>query len=238
MSESAKVPPPASAISVFRSKRRQSFWNRFDSRRDGLRLAMVLALLLVINIAVWWIAIRPLQARIDQREESKRVATQTERLSKKRLKELREVHEHALAVESGIRTFFDDMLSVKVKRMVAFQKAVHEVGKEFRVQPQRVASNMSQLEAEGIEVFTYTFPLHGGYENLRRFLERLERLNQFLIIREVALRSSSKDGGRNLQLDIAVETYFNAPNMREEIERERLWKKKNKARNARRRRGR
>lgn len=212
-----------------------SFWKRFDLRREGLRVLLVLAVLLLANLGFWWIVVRPLEVRIAEKQQQKQSANRTEQASLRKLEQIRAVHEHVMQTKEDVRRFFDEMLSVRAERFVPFQTALHEVGKEFKVSPQRAAITHQELEQEGIEVFAFTFPLNGGYENLREFLAKLEQLDQFIIVREISLRSAAKEGGRNLQLDIAVETYFNAPNMREEIERERLWKLKQRKRNTRRR---
>lgn len=226
------APTPASTT----SKRKGGLAHRFNLRRDGVRIIGFLAVLLVLNLAFWWVIVRPLQEQIAFKLEQKATARKTEQASTQRLEQIRQVHDHALQVQQHVRTFFDEMLSVRSKRFVPFQTALYEVGKEFKVQPMRAAITRQELEQEGIEVFAFTFPLNGGYENLRSFLARLEQLDQFLIVREISLRSEAREGGRNLQLDIAVETYFNAPNMKEEIERERLWKLKQRRRSGRRRR--
>jgi Tfp pilus assembly protein PilO len=209
-----------------RKAKSRSFWKRFDVRREGLRVAVAFGVLFVLNVGFWWVVVRPLQQDIEAAEEQRRTAQLTEANSRKRLEEIRSVHQHVEEVRSGIQTFFEKMLSVREERLVPFERAVHAVGEKFRVQPQRVAINRVELMDEGIEVFRFNFPLNGGYENLRQFLAELESLDQFLLVREVSLRSGAREGGRQLQLDITVETYFNAPGMREEAERERLWREK------------
>lgn len=231
----AKIPTPEEPARNGK-QRRPSTESAFDLRRHGLKFILGLTLLIALNFGAWWFFVRPLQQRIDEREQAKQSAEQSESTSVKRLEDIRSVHARTLEVKEGINLFFDEMLSLQKVRMVPFMAAIYDVGRELKVRPERMAVNRDQLEAEGIDVFSLTFPLHGGYENLRHVLERLEHLDQFLIIREVALRSG-KEGGRDLQLDVAVETYFNVPGMREELERQRLWKKKNKKRTTRRRRG-
>lgn len=199
---------------------------RFDVRRDGLRLGIVFGVLLAVNVGFWWIVVRPLQGEIAAREEQRRTAQMTENKSRKRLETIRGVHDHVQQIRTGIDTFFEEMLSVREERLVPFERAIYGVGRQFRVQPQRVSISRAELKDEGIEVFRFDFPLNGGYENLRQFLAELESLDQFLLVREVSLRSGAQEGGRQLQLSIAVETYFNAPGMKEEEERERLWRER------------
>lgn len=206
--------------------RRRSLWKRFDVRIHGLRLAVVFAVLLVVNVGFWWIVVRPLQAEIATREEQRRTAQLTEKRSRERVEKIRAVDRHVQQVRENIDTFFEEMLSVREERLVPFERALYTVGERFRIQPERVAIDRSEMVNEGIEVFRFSFPLNGGYENLRQFLAELEKLDQFLLVREVSLRSGAQEGGRQLQLAISVETYFNAPGMKEEAERERLWRER------------
>ncbi len=212
--------------------KRSSYWRRFDLRRDGVRALIALVALLLVNLGVWWTFIKPLNDEITAKAELKEAAAERETAEAQNLDEVRAVHAHVEAVQAGVRRFFDEMLSVRTERWVPFQRALHQVGTEFRVTPQRASIGREQLEQEGIDRAALSFPLEGGYENLRHFLARLEALDQFLIIRSVNLRNA-KEGGNALQLDIQVETYFNAPEMREELERERLWKEKQRARGRR-----
>jgi hypothetical protein len=48
-------------------------------------------------------------------------------------------------------------------------------------------------------------------------------MDQFLLVREVGL-TGAKEGGRALQLNVYVQTYFSAPDLRERLARERARK--------------
>lgn len=187
---------------------------RFDARRDGGRLALFLLGLLVLNVAVWLWMVRPVRAELAQLEESRITAEGTETRTERALEQLKDVHAHVTSVEQGIRTFYEQMLATKRERLVPFQAALVHVGRDFSVAPEKVSIGENDMGLEGLERLAFSFPLIGGYENLRQFLARLESLDQFLIVREVALQGA-REGGRALQLNIVVETYFNAPELRE-----------------------
>lgn len=196
-------------------KRRQ---RRFDLHRDGGRLAIILAVVVAVNAVFWFWSVRPKTAHIVALSEQKTSADLNENRASKTLTDLREIAAHAEAVHLSIRTFYDEMLSTTDRRIVALQRALNNVGKDFRVIPERVSIGSQPLRDEGIEVVAFNFPLSGGYENLRSFLDRLERLDQFLIVREVSLRGG-KEGGRALELVVNVETYFNNPDVMRQDER-------------------
>lgn len=197
----------------------------FDARRDGGVIAMVLGAIVLINAAVWYVAIRPIEREIARLERDEQTADQARARSRRRLDALVKAHESVTDRQQKVRLFYDKMLATRAERSVPFQRALGEVAREFGVRPQQVQIGFSGLAQEGIEVMSMTFPIDGGYENLRRFLARLESLDQFLIVREVALQGGP-EGGRTLRLSVSLETYFNDPSLREEQAREREWKRK------------
>ena len=210
------------------SGRRPSLWARiraFDPRRDGGPLAIVLAVIVLANIGVWYVAVRPIEQQIARLELDEQTADQARERSRRRLETLEKAYRSVLDRQEKVRLFYEQMLATRAERSVPFQRALGEVAKEFGVRPQQVSIGFSGLPQEGIEVMSLTFPIDGGYENLRRFLARLESLDQFLIVREVALQGGP-EGGRMLRLSVSLETYFNDPSLREEQAREREWRKR------------
>ena len=63
-------------------------------------------------------------------------------------------------------------------------------------------------------MLTISFPLEGGYENLRRFVNALETSENLLIIDQINL-TENRAGGRGLRLAIDVTTYFDAPHLKD-----------------------
>ncbi|MFN7964455.1 MAG: hypothetical protein U0V87_02060 [Acidobacteriota bacterium] len=200
-------------------------FRRFDLRRDAKLLFLIFGGVLAVNLIFWLFLVRPKQSEIRELSLRKQSADLTEMETSKRLDSLRKLHDKVTSNQAAIRTFYGEMLSTKRARLVPFQRAVAEVGREFDCEPDRVAMSVSEMENEGIEALGQTFPITGGYENLRGFLARLESISQFLIVREVTL-AGSKEGGQDVQLNVAVETYFDAPGIREEKEKERAEKAK------------
>ena len=216
---------------------RRTTGRRFDLRRHGLVVAGALAALVAADV-VWRLAlIRPLQRDLQLRESGQAQSEDVEKKTGQELAETKEVYEKVKATERNIERFFREMLATKEARLVPFQSALIKVGQEFNVLPEKVAVSSNELEEEGIEAIAFSFPLVGGYENLRRFLARLESLDQFLIVRQVGL-SGAREGGQTLQLSIECETFFNAPEIRTRMEAERKAKAAEARGSGRRRTGR
>lgn len=213
--------PVVTATTDARNGRRR----RFDVRKDGRRVAIALALLLGLDLVAWYAFVRPVQAEIAELRRDEENAGQARARSLDRLTRLRQTRDHVTGVQDGVRSFYEEMLATRGERSVLFQRAIGAVSTEFGVRPQQASITFTEMPQEGIEVMNLNFPIEGGYENLRRFLARLESLDQFLIVREVALQGSD-EGGRRLRLSVVLETAFSDPTMREEQARMKEWEKK------------
>jgi Tfp pilus assembly protein PilO len=220
--------PPAGTPAAPRRRR------RLDIRRDAKWLFGLFGVLMLINLLVWVLFVGPRREEITELQRRKMTAHATEKDADKKLAALRQLNQRVELNQQAIKSFYADMLSTKRQRMVGFQRAVARVGQEFDCEPERVAVGVSELENEGIEALALTFPISSGYDTLRQFLSRLESLDQFLIVREVQLAGAKEGGSDDLQLNVVVETYFDAPGIREEKERQRADKLKNRRQGARR----
>lgn len=198
--------------------RPRSLRRPLDLRRDGPRAALFLGILLVLDASLWFGLVRPARRQVAVLKTVQEQAQRSENSQRAALAEIKAVHERVTTTQKNIDKFYREMLATKEERLVPFQRELVKVGQEFNVAPERVAITYSELDKEGIDSLAFAFPLTGGYENLRRFLSRLEDLDQFLIVREVGL-AGGKEGGQALQLSVVVETYFNAPQLREEKEK-------------------
>jgi Tfp pilus assembly protein PilO len=192
-------------------------------RKAAPRLLLLLLAVLLVDVALWSLFVRPRQAEIARIETEKQGDAATEKKSAEALAQLQRVHDHVVGIQEGVTRFYDEMLSTKRDRMVPFQRALDGVGRDFNVRAERVQVGSQSLAAEGIEAMAFSFPLTAGYENLRQFLARLEEIDQFLIVRQVSL-GGGQEGGRLLQLSVDVETYFNAPELRRAYEIDRAAK--------------
>lgn len=186
---------------------------RLDLRRDGVRFALGLLILLLANVAVYLWVIRPVNLKLEELEQKKQNEQINEAKAEKNLQALVQTHARVRAAEAKIQRFFE-MISTRENRMVPFQSELMAVGREFNVIPRKVAVSSGEMAQEGLDQMGFGFPLSGTYHDLREFLARLEASSQFVIVRQVAL-GGGKEGGRMLELDIQVDTYFDNPELRE-----------------------
>jgi Tfp pilus assembly protein PilO len=182
---------------------------RFDIRKAGQRIAIVLGLLAAINVAFYLFYSRP--AVNEYRTLLKSESGQDQLDDRRGQVETREAYLEALSqAEEDLKYLRRSVLSSREQRMVEVQEEVKAIADQFRIDYNAVNYNNEVLEEEELDRMQITVPLEGGYSALRRFLQAVEQSSKFLIVERVAL-AKGKQGGVMLQLNITLATYFNAP---------------------------
>ncbi len=92
----------------------------------------------------------------------------------------------------------------------SIEREIATIAKEFNIDPEEVRYETEQVPEGRVERFQIVLPLQGDYQNLRRFIARVENSGNFLVIDRIAL-SGAKEGGSQLQLNVQIGTYFDAP---------------------------
>jgi Tfp pilus assembly protein PilO len=181
----------------------------FDIRQSAGKIAAGMVVLLILNLAAWFLVVRPRINELDTLREE----------SAPRLKELREKdaeveagEEHLAALDKATEDLAylrNEVLATKKERMVKVQLELADLAQQFNIDLESVDTNTDYLAGEGLERFTMVVPLQGGYANLRRFVQAVESSDKFLVIERVAM-DRAKDGGALLQMNITLATYFDA----------------------------
>jgi Tfp pilus assembly protein PilO len=93
------------------------------------------------------------------------------------------------------------------KELYAILQYLDKTASESGVNSTRVTySAPSDVKGTKLVTFEITMPISGTYEQVGRFLQKLERAPHFIIVKQVSMRGRAMDGG--VDLDIRVETYF------------------------------
>jgi Tfp pilus assembly protein PilO len=191
------------------------FWRRFrvDPRRDALKILLVLGALLLVDAVFHFAVLRPQSSTVARLEEEKATFDESYRRSRKRAETVRESYERAVQRQEEIEYFYGTMMSTKRERLVKAQDEILQIGKSFNTIPDPLNLDPKELEDQGVEMLTISFPLEGGYESLRRFVNALETSENLLIIDQINL-TENRAGGRGIRLAIDVTTYFDAPHLK------------------------
>ena len=111
------------------------------------------------------------------------------------------------ANRNSLEEFYVDTLGTKSDRMTEILAEREKIATKFGVIPVRVRYASANVRNMPLERFTMSFPLSGTYESLRFFIDTLEHSENFYLIEDVELESSS-GGPEDLSMRITVSTMF------------------------------
>lgn len=189
-----------------------------DVRRDLKSIVVVGSVLLLANVAVYGILVRPRMAAYHDKEGSliafKRDLAEAERTQKT----LAAFYEKLRGTEQNIHDFYGTILGTKQEKLISVQREIVDIGTEYRINPEAVSYGNKEIVESGLEEFSINVPVEGDYADLRHFIAKLESSKSFLIVEGISL-TGTKEGGLTLQLSIQLTTYFNAPWLKKPIKR-------------------
>ena len=117
------------------------------------------------------------------------------------------------ATRGTIDSLLRDTLRGNASRFPLIDAKIKELQAKFGLSPQSVAYAYHDLKREDLQQLMVSFRLKGSYKDLREFISHIEQARDeegrdlFFAIDRVSLVDSS-DSGRELNLEIAVVTYF------------------------------
>jgi Tfp pilus assembly protein PilO len=194
------------------SEGRMAARGRFDLRQDFWRVVAVLLVLVLLNIGFYLFLNLPrLRALADLssgRDEVRRALLETNR-STQTMQDLIARYDQE---NTRLDQFYAERIGTQMEHMTRIQQGVRAVATEFRIDPESIDYNSSEIENSDLTRFQITIPLVGGYPNLRHFINRIETAPFLATIDSIEL-AGSRDGGAMLSLTIRISTYFLSPPM-------------------------
>jgi Tfp pilus assembly protein PilO len=182
---------------------------RLDIRQGGRRILIALGAIAALNAVFYFTLAQPTV------REYRRLSEEREPFQ--RLNERRDVvedHEGFLQAvqraEHDLEELRGAILSTRNERLVDVQLEVASLCEQFGIEYDSIAMDNELLLDEELDRLSMTVPLEGNYANLRKFLQAVENSDKFLVVERVSL-AVGKEGGRSLSLNIALATYFTAP---------------------------
>jgi len=183
---------------------------RWDIRQASRELMIVFVSLLVANGMFYVFLAKP---RVDEfkavNDANEPRIQELERREK--AVEGREAYLQGLVqADEDLRRLRREVLQTRDQRMISVQEELWELAQDFNINIEQVNFQNEIIEEEGIDRYSMTVPLRGGYANLRRFIQAVEESDKFLVVERVAL-GEGEEGGVLLQLNITLATYFDLP---------------------------
>ena len=160
---------------------------RFDVRESSGIIFLLLGVLLLANVVVSVIVIRPKLVRYRQLTD---LSSPQLQVVATREKDVVEKEDHRKALEKArddMKHLAGDVLSTRQRRMIGVQLEVAKLAREYGIALDRVQYVNEPLDNGALERFAIVVPLAGGYSNLRKFIQSVESSDNFLVIEKVAL---------------------------------------------------
>lgn len=181
----------------------------FDVREKAPIIAVVILAWLGLNLAFAFAVNIPRATEVatlsdDVQNMSREIQKKTADIDR-----LRPQHGRVLRGRSNLEVFYNDVLSTKQERLINFQRELREIAQKYNINMEAISYPRETL-ANKVTKLSAAMPLAGSYENLRSFLETIERSENFIVIESIQL-SNSKEGGVILSLTIVLSTYFVDP---------------------------
>lgn len=173
------------------------------------RLLIPLAILLVLNIAFYFVGTLRAKSRtgaLQAKAESLQARTVQ---ANRDMKFVSERLESVTQAKSNVDDFYQDVLSTIETKQIPIIDEVNRLAREYRIELERV-DYQPDKEVDDAPDVTYmgiALPLRGDYRSLRRFINRLEKSEHFLVIDAIDLRNV-KESSSTLALNIRLYTYY------------------------------
>lgn len=185
------------------------------SVKQGVRPALVIGtILFAANAAFYAMMVRPRITSYHDLEGAKTEFMRELTTAERTQKVLADFYEKLNATETNTESFYKRILGTKQENLIQIQREITDIGAEFRINPESVSYSNTDRDEDGLELFTIQIPVEGDYGDLRSFIARIENSHSFLIVDSISLQGT-KEGGLQLQLNINVTTYFDAPWLKE-----------------------
>ncbi len=182
----------------------------FDVRRQLKKVLVFGGILLAANIAFYSIAVRPRVLEYRDLQGTRQRFLRELGTAEKSEKALSDFYARLTATKANTDDFYAKVLRTKQENMIHVQQELNEIGKEFQIDPDTVSYSNTDMPEDGLERFELSVLLEGDYSDLRKFIARVENSEMFLVVESISL-TGTKEGGLQLQMNVNISTYFDAP---------------------------
>jgi Tfp pilus assembly protein PilO len=192
----------------------KKFLAEFDVREKAGPIAAVILVWLAINLGFAFLVNLPRAREVSALDEQVGHVAGLTKNREDDVARLRQHHDRVMEGNTSLDKFYEDVLSTKNERLIGFQRELREIAKKFNINMETITYPRETYPKDKVTKFSAVMPLTGSYENLREFIDTIEKSENFIVIESIQL-ASSKEGGVILSLAISVATYFVDPDMQE-----------------------
>jgi Tfp pilus assembly protein PilO len=182
-----------------------------DVRRvltEKRRLILPIAIVLLVNIALFAIVLYPLSKKVAGGEQSAQAATTALNAGKRDYQQARATVSGKGQADQELQKFYTDVLppDMSAARRITFLR-IEQLAQQSNLRLERETTDPKPQRESQLVKFTYRAALSGEYRNIRRFIHALETAPEFLVLENVEL-SQSEVENRGLNVTVEIATYY------------------------------
>jgi Tfp pilus assembly protein PilO len=109
--------------------------------------------------------------------------------------------------ERDAERFLKELVGSKEETLLPLLRRIEKTASELGLEATRMSYSSEELSGAPLVQFVITLPLSGTYRELVSFLDRLERMPQFVTVDKLGIRGTP-DGQGPTDLDLMLSAYF------------------------------
>ncbi len=178
--------------------------------KEERRPLIALAVALVMNLALYGAAVRPLSRRVAAADARAAAADQSRRTAAAEFSGVRAVAQGTQQAEAELKSFYEQVLPDSLS---AAQRATYvslaQLARDTNLRLSRRVAAADHVRGASLDRLGIDIALEGDYQDIRQFIHRLETGPSFVVIDNLTLAQGATEGDA-LQLSIELSTYYRA----------------------------
>ena len=171
------------------------------------RLIWPIAIVLLLNVAVFAAVVYPLSRKVANGEADARAAADALDSARRDFGAARATVAGKSQADEALERFYADVLPPDVSgaRRMTFLR-LDQLAKQCNLRLERESSEPQAVRGSSLVKFTYTASLAGEYRDIRRFIHAIETAAEFMVLENVELSQANEAKG--LDVNVQIATYY------------------------------
>ena len=170
------------------------------------QVCVALGLILLFDLVFYFFAVKPLSAREQKKRTSISILSQQVKQRTEQVAKLKMVVDKVEQARSEGDKLIEEITLVRRTTFSTLVAELDSAARESGVEPREGAYDVQPIEgAEHYGMVTISANFRGRYENLVKFLNRLDRSENFLIIE--SLGAASRADSEELNVTMKIDTF-------------------------------
>jgi Tfp pilus assembly protein PilO len=179
--------------------------------QEKRRLIVPLLVAIAANVALYAVAVYPLQRRVATADERAQAAAAARRAAEQNLRAAQATVTGKDRADDELRRFYKSVLPADQTgaRRITYLR-LQRMARDTGLSAERGRTEVEPLEDSRLWRLKTEMVLVGEYHQIRRFIHRIETAPEFTVIEDVSLARGGEESSE-LMLTLAVATYYWTP---------------------------